>query len=56
MIQDAWRCCTGMTRDMVRGGRLEGVQERELMYTCDTFKLMYGKINTIDIVINFPLK
>jgi len=45
-----------MTRDMVRVRRWEGVKEGELMYTCDKFKLMYGKINTIDIVINFPLK
>ena len=36
------------------GGR--GVQDGELMYTCDRFILMYGKTNTKGKVINVPLK
>ena len=32
-----------------------GVQNGEQMYTCDWFKLRYGKTNTICKVINLPL-
>jgi len=34
-------------RGMVQGGRREGVQDGEHMYTCGRFMLMYGKTNTI---------
>ena len=32
---------------MVWGGRWEGVQDREHVYTCGGFMLMYGKTNII---------
>ena len=32
---------------MVGGGRWEGVQDGEHVYTCGEFMLMYGKSNTI---------
>ena len=34
-------------RGMVQGGRREGDQDGEHMYTCGGFTLMYGKTNTI---------
>ena len=34
-------------RGMVWGGRWEGVQDWEHVYTCGGFMLMYGKSNTI---------
>ena len=37
----------GQSRGMVRGGRREGVQDGEHVYTCGGFMLMYGKTNTI---------
>ena len=41
---------------MVQGGRWEGVQDGELVYTRGGFMLMYGKTNTIlNKVINLQL-
>ena len=37
----------GSPRGMVRGGRKEGVQDGEHVYTRGGFMLMYGKTNTI---------
>jgi len=37
----------GRPRGMVWGGRREGVQDGEHVYTCGGFMLMYGKTNTI---------
>ena len=37
----------GWPRGMVRGGRQEGVQDWEHVYTRGGFMLMYGKTNTI---------
>ena len=37
----------GWPRGMVQGGRWEGVQDGEHMYTCGRFMSMYGKTNTI---------
>ena len=37
----------GGPRGMLQGGRREGVQDGEHMYTCGGFMLMYGKTNTI---------
>ena len=37
----------GRPREMVWGGRWEGVQDWEHVYTCGGFMLMYGKTNTI---------
>ena len=37
----------GWPREMVQGGRWEGVQDGEHVYTCGGFMLMYGKTNTI---------
>ena len=37
----------GWPRRMVWGGRWEGVQDWEHMYTCGRFMLMYGKTKTI---------
>ena len=39
----------GRPRGMVRGGRWEGVQDGEHVYTCGGFMLMYGK-NQYNIV------
>ena len=36
----------GRPRRMVWGGRKEGVQDGEHVYTCGGFMLMYGKTNT----------
>ena len=37
----------GRPRGMVQGGRWEGAQDGEHMYTSGGFMLMYGKTNTI---------
>ena len=37
----------GRPRGMLRGGRREGVQDGEHVYTCCRFMLIYGKTNTI---------
>ena len=37
----------GRSREMIRGGRWEGVQDWELMYICGGFMSMYGKTNTV---------
>ena len=37
----------GLPRGMVWGGRWEGVQDWELMYTRGGFMSMYGKTNTV---------
>ena len=37
----------GRPRGMVWGGRREGVQDGERMYTCGRFVLMFGKTNTV---------
>ena len=37
----------GWPRGMVQGGRLEGLQDGEHVYTCGRFMLMYGKTNKI---------
>ena len=37
----------GRPRGMGWGGRWEGVQDVEHMYTCGGFMSMYGKTNTI---------
>ena len=37
----------GRTRGMVRGGRWEGVQDGEHVYTRGGFMLRYDKTNTI---------
>ena len=47
LMQDAG--CLGLVHwdDPVWGGRREGVQDWELMYTRGGFMLMYGKTNTV---------
>jgi len=48
MILDAWGWCTGTTqRDGTGREEGAGVQDREHMYTCGGFILIYGKINTM---------
>jgi len=48
MILDAWGWCTGMTQSDGTGREAGGVvQDREHVYTCGGFMLMYGKTNTI---------
>ena len=47
MTQGAWGWCTGMTQRDGMGGRWEGVQDGEHMYTRGGFKSMYGKTNTM---------
>ena len=37
----------GRPREMVWGGRWEGVQDWEHVYTYGGFMLMYGKTNTV---------
>ena len=37
----------GRSREMICGGRWEGVQDWEHMYTRGGFMLMYGKTNTV---------
>ena len=37
----------GRPRGMAGGGKWEGVQDGEHVYTCGRFMLMYGKTNTI---------
>ena len=45
-LMHAWGWCTMTQRDG-KGGRREGVQDGEHVYTCGGFMLMYGKANTI---------
>ena len=40
-IQDAWGWCTGMTQRDDMGGKWEGVQDWELMYTSGGFMSLY---------------
>ena len=44
-ILDAWGWCTGTTQRDGMGGRR--VQDREHVYTCGGFMLIYGKTKTI---------
>ena len=37
----------GWPREMIWGGRWEGVQDGEFMYTRGGFMSMYGKTNTV---------
>ena len=48
MILDASSWCTEMPQRDGMGREVGGgVQDREYVYTCGGFMLMYGKINTI---------
>ena len=57
MIQGAQGWCTGMTQRDGIGGRWEGVQDGEHMYTHGGFMSMYGKNHRIHkkiIIIKLP--
>ena len=47
MILDAWGWCTETTQRDGTGREEGGGQDREHMYTCGRYMLMYGKTNTI---------
>ena len=52
MILDAWGWCTGDDPEgWYREGGGRGVQDGEHVYTCGGFMLMYGKTNTMLLLL-----